>query len=155
MEDKGSKIERKKSLKPLDKKSSFAKIEKVVTENEKENENDTNKEKQMSQTPKSQLSFTNDQLNNSFTKQNVDDSYFRKTFVKNEKIEINCEAATNKSQDNIEVPLKFIRVRDEAKLCEFMEVFEFLDDLNLTKHYKKFIDNGFETLEKLKSTYML
>lgn len=94
--------------------------------------------------------MTNDQLNNSYTKQNLDDSYFRKTFVKNEKIEIDCETKLNKSLE-IEVPNKFSSIKSEEKLYEFMEVFEFLEDLNLSKYYKSFIDNGYDNIERLKS----
>jgi len=101
---------------------------------------------------KTQVS-TNDQLNNSYSKQNLDDSYFRKSFVKNEKIEIDCEPKLNKSLDNIEIPIKLSKIKTEDKLYEFMEVFEFLEDLNLTKYYKSLIDNGFETIEDLKSKY--
>ena len=148
-------MERKKSLKPIDKKISNSINNNAKTETgsgnviiEKLNRNSDMVIQTSNTTTRD--SATNDQLNNSYTKQNLDDS-FRKTFSKKEKIEIDCEPKLNKSVDNIEIPTKFQTIKTEDRLYEFMEVFEFLEDLSLAKYYKSFIDNGFDTLEKLKS----
>ncbi len=93
----------------------------------------------------------------------LDDPKFRKSFIKNEKIEIDCESNNNSVMsrsmikfdddytENYSKPLedKFNKIVRDQLIHEYYEVNDFLESLNLKKHVEIFIKNGYVSQDKI------
>jgi len=94
----------------------------------------------------------------------LDDPKFRRSFIKKEKIEIDCSSSMNNSVmsksminfdddyaelESKQTEEKFNQMVRDQLFSEYFEVNEFLESLNLIKYNETFIKNGIVTLDKI------